>query len=127
MKRTTWLVLGLAAAAGFAAPVAAQTQPVDLSFTFALDQLHEAVMGLAASSEDSPSDLTTVARLHERVIGMRAPTDPHRYECLMEQASLLLALDDVNGARTYVAQASAELAPRLYGGAWKTGSIFVED
>src|SRR5687767_1341787 len=111
MKRTTWMALGLAAVAGFARPVTAQTQPIDVNFTFALDQLHEAVMGLAAPSKGAPSDLTTVARLHERVVAMRAPTDPHRYECLMEQASLLLALNDVRGARTYVAQASAELAP----------------
>jgi hypothetical protein len=125
MKRTTWLALGLAALAGAAAPVAAQTEPID--FTFAIDQLHEAVMGLASPSTESAADLKTVARLHARVVAMRAPTDPHRYQCLMDQAALLLALEDVEGARTYVAQASAELAPRLYGEAWKTGTIFVED
>jgi hypothetical protein len=122
MKRTTWLALGIALATGLAAPVAAQTQPID--FSFALDQLDDAVMGLA---KDFPSELTTVARLHERVVTMRAPNDPHRYQCLMDQASLLLALDDVKGARTYVAQASAEMAPRLYGEAWKTGRVLVED
>ena len=97
---------GLALAlSGLAAPLAAQT-PID--FTPQLDRLHEAVMGVAASSHHFDADLAQVARLHAHLTGLRTPSDPRLVECLMDQASLALGVGDLTGARRWVAEAVAQ-------------------
>ena len=104
MKRT--LIAGLALAlTGLDTPLAAQTTP---SFGRELDRLHEAVMGLAASSHDFQDDLADVVRLHEHVTGLRPANDPRRFDCLMDQASLALGAGDLAGARRWVAEAVAQ-------------------
>ena len=104
MRRTR--IAGLALAlTGLATPLAAQT-PLNLAPE--LDRLHEAVMGLAASSHDFQGDLADVVRLHEHVTGLRPANDPRRFDCLMDQASLALGADDLAGARRWVAEAVAQ-------------------
>ena len=99
-------IAGLALAlSGLAAPLAAQT-PFD--FRPELDRLHEAVMGIGASSHEFDADLAQVARLHEHVTALRAPGDPRLFDCLMDQASLALGVGDLAGARRWVAEAVAQ-------------------
>jgi hypothetical protein len=103
MKRS--MLAGLALAlAGLAAPLAAQT----IDFTQELDDLHQAALGLAATSASFEDDLADAIRLHARVVELRATDDPARGQCLMDHASLLSAAGDVAGARTYVARAIAQ-------------------
>jgi hypothetical protein len=103
MRRS--LKAGLAlAVAGLATPLGAQT----VDFSDELAQLDEAVLGLAASSSDFGTDVQDAIRLHARVVALRAEDDAARGACLMDHASLLMATDDVEGARVFVARAVAQ-------------------
>jgi hypothetical protein len=111
MKRSLLAGLSLALG-GLAAPAAAQTP--DLAF--AVQQLDRAVVSLASSSASFTEDMSVVARLHEKVLRLRMPNDPGRFECLLDQASFLLATGDLKGARRFAgaavsqAEASGDIA-----------------
>lgn len=102
MKRIHSLGLVLVALA-CATPAAAQ-----IDFSRELDQVDAAVMALAASSKDFPADLAVVTRLHGHIATLRQTTDPARFDCLMDQASLLLGNGDLHGARRFTAEAVAQ-------------------
>jgi hypothetical protein len=90
-----------------AAPVAAQSTPA-LNFSRELDELHRSVMALAFNSDEFQNDLADVARLHGAVAAMRAPGDPKRFACLMDQSALLAGVGQPEAARGTVAMAALE-------------------
>ena len=103
MKRSASLALGFIALAGLAAPATAQ-----IDFSNELDQLHDAALGLAATSTNFQADLADAVRVHARVVALRTEDDPARGRCLMDHASLLLATGDLEGARVFAARAVAQ-------------------
>jgi ATP/maltotriose-dependent transcriptional regulator MalT len=102
MRRS--LTAAALALAGTVAPLGGQT----IDFTDQIDQLHSAVLALAASSTAFQNDLGDAVRLHARVIDLRGADDPARVACLIDQASLLMGTGDLEGARVFVARAVAQ-------------------
>jgi hypothetical protein len=86
---------------------AAQPAAGQVKMTSELDQLHESVMTLAASRGQFHTDLHDVARLHGGVAALRDAGDPKRFTCLMDQAGLLAATGDLEGAFSTAALAAA--------------------
>jgi hypothetical protein len=103
MFRPLHTLLAAMTVALFATPARAQ-----VDFTREIDQLQAAALNLATTTSDFPAALRDAARINAKVIELRSADDPARTQCLIDEAALLAATGDVDGARAYLGRAVAD-------------------
>jgi hypothetical protein len=103
MFRPLHTLLAATAVALCVTPVRAQ-----VDFTKEIDQLQAAALNLATTSTDFPAALRDAARINAKVIELRSADDPARTQSLIDEAALLAATGDTDGARVYLGRAVAD-------------------